>query len=701
MVAEGHWRAVRVDDMWVAGLAIVAGVGVVLAGPSPTGSTLVDVLLIIAAVAVCISTIATAPWTQRWRGSKGPIIATAVLGVGVQVLARLGNRWHFGCSSVLAVAPVLVLTLLAVQRRSGNRRIRLWSVVGGFVAIGLLALLGFGVAAAAARPNFSRGTDEAEQALRSLEAGDFEGAQHGFQLAAGLLDGAGDDLSAPWAQPARLIPVVAQHRRAAADLARSAELVSNTIADVLGDIDFEQLRVVDGVIDIDAITALQDPLAQLNASLADLHSTVDSVDSPWLVSPIRTRLATLNSQIEDQQAEGTRAALAVQRAPAMLGANGKRVYFIAFTTPAEARGLGGFMGNWAEVTMDAGHISVTDFGRTADLVVDGDTEHWVRITSSPHFPDVARLIANGYPAHSGHQIDGVFAMDVYTVAALMKLTGPVDLTAVPQTVSADTAAKFLLNDQYALAQDRADRIDMLEEVASTTIARLLSGSLPAPPDLIKLLSPFASQGRLVGWSARTDEEELFERMGMAGELPALNGGDGLVLALDNIGLNKIDYYLTGELSYRVDTDPASGRVDATLDITLHNNAPAGVIEPAFVFGNSIGAPPGTSGLGVTVYSALPVTGITVDGLTRAADGTSTAHGFNVSTLNVNTSAQSTTQIRVQLAGPLDLADGYRLIIRNGPSVSPMDMTLVVDETVAEDLGAAAGIHRIGPDGHDG
>ena len=68
---------------------------------------------------------------------------------------------------------------------------------------------------------------------------------------------------------------------------------------------------------------------------------------------------------------------------------------------------------------------------------------------------------------------------------------------------------------------------MLEEVASTTIARLLTGSLPAPPDLIKLLSPFASQGRLVGWSAKADEEELFERMRMSGELPALDGGDGL------------------------------------------------------------------------------------------------------------------------------------------------------------------------------
>ena len=70
-------------------------------------------------------------------------------------------------------------------------------------------------------------------------------------------------------------------------------------------------------------------------------------------------------------------------------------------------------------------------------------------------------------------------------------------------------------------------------------------------------------------------------------------------------------------------------------------------------------------------------------------------------MRVITSAQSTTQINMQLAGPLDLTDGYHLIIRNGASVSPMNMTLVVDETVAEDLGAAAGIHRIDPDGHDG
>jgi hypothetical protein len=682
--------------MWVAGVALAAGVGVVLAGPSPTGSTLIDVGLLVIAVGLCISAIATAPWMQSWRGTRRPPITAAVLGVVVQVLARLGNVWRFGFSAAVAIVPVLVLTLVAVQRRSGHRRVRLWSVVGGLVAAGLLALLGFGVAAAAARPNFTRGTDEAKQALRLLKSGDFESARQGFRLAAGLLGGAGNDLDAPWAQPARLIPVVAQHRRAAADLARSAESVSNTIAKVLGEIDFDRLRVVNGAIDINAIAALQEPLGRLNAALADLRSTVDSVDSPWLIGAVRSRLKTLSTQIDDQQAEGDRAAVAVRQAPAMLGANGKRVYFIAFTTPAESRGLGGFMGNWAEVTIDAGRISVTNFGRTADLAVDGDTEHWVRITSSPHFPDVAKAIADGYPAFSGHPIDGVFAMDVYTVAALMKLTGPIALTSLAQTVSADNTAKFLLSDQYAAVQDRAERIDLLEEVARTTISRLLSSSLPAPPDLIKLLSPFAAQGRLLGWSTDANEENLFERMRMSGELPVPQGGDGLAVVINNVGNNKIDYYLTGEVSYTVDTDPSTGTAKAALDITLHNGAPVGVTEPSIVFGNSEGAPPGSSVMELNVYSAMPATAITVGTETRVADQTSTSHGFNVSMLKLTIPAQSSMQINIQLAGPLDLTNGYHLILRNGASVTPFDTTLVVDESIAEDLGAGAGLHEIQP-----
>ena len=409
-----------------------------------------------------------------------------------------------------------------------------------------------------------------------------------------------------------------------------------------------------------------------------------SVDSPWLVAPVQSRIDDLSNDIDDQQAESDRATLAVQRAPAMLGANGKRVYFIAFTTPAEARGLGGYMGNWAEITMDQGHISVTGFGRTADLAVDGDTAHWVQITSSPNFPDVAKAIADGYAVYSGHPVDGVIAMDVYTVSALMTLTGPIQLTSLPQSIDSAGVAKFLLSDQYSLVQNRADQIDMLEEVASLTINKLLTSELPKPPDLINLLAPFAAQGRLDGWAADADEETLFERIGMAGEVAAPPSGDALAVVIDNVGNNQIDYYTTGEQSYNVATDALAETATAGLDITLHNTAPAGVTDPPIVFADSQGAATGTSVMQLNLQSVLPIVKITVDGTERAADATTTGQGFLVSRVDLQIAPQETVKIHVDLAGPLDLSDGYHLMLRNQAAVHPLTTSVVINGQAVDD-----------------
>jgi hypothetical protein len=87
-----------------------------------------------------------------------------------------------------------------------------------------------------------------------------------------------------------------------------------------------------------------------------------------LVAPWQSKLSTLQRDIARNAIRVDNASLAVQVAPDMLGGSGPRHYFVAFTTPAEARGLGGFMGNWAEITFDNGVITVTRVGRTGDLI---------------------------------------------------------------------------------------------------------------------------------------------------------------------------------------------------------------------------------------------------------------------------------------------------------------------------------------------
>ena len=44
----------------------------------------------------------------------------------------------------------------------------------------------------------------------------------------------------------------------------------------------------------------------------------------------------------------------------LLGQDGPRTYFVAFTTPAEARGAGGYMATWAELREMAKAATIRD-----------------------------------------------------------------------------------------------------------------------------------------------------------------------------------------------------------------------------------------------------------------------------------------------------------------------------------------------------
>ena len=223
-----------------------------------------------------------------------------------------------------------------------------------------------------------------------------------------------------------------------------------------------------------------------------LAATVDDVRSAWLLGPFTERLDTLDENISDYRPRLQDAIEAIGRVPALLGADGPRTYFVAFTTPAETRGLGGFMGNWIELTVDDGSIEIAESGRTGDLNRGGTSARsvsgpqdwldtwgqygfndgpggttgavpWSNVTVSPQFSSTGQVIAELYPQSGGTDVDGVFALDPYAVQALLGFTGPVTVEGVEAPISASNVIDFLLVDQYELETD--DRIDVLEEVS--------------------------------------------------------------------------------------------------------------------------------------------------------------------------------------------------------------------------------------------
>ncbi|MEO1057699.1 MAG: DUF4012 domain-containing protein, partial [Actinomycetota bacterium] len=594
-----------------------------------------------------------------------------------------------------ATAPPAMSTALRVSARRRRR-----------AGLAVLALVGFAVAAFGAQDGLVDGNRAARAGIEQVNDGNYLEAADRFDEAAAQFADADGSLSAVWTQPARLLPVVAQHRAAGADLAQTAAEASADLAAALRSVNVDDLRILNGRFDLGSLALVEQPFLDVQASFDQLRATIGDVESPWLIEPVQDRLDALAVELDDIEPTLANAVDAVQLAPQLLGADGERTYFLAFTTPAEARGLGGFMGNYAVITADDGALQLVDFGRTGDLnrALDlpgtvsgpdewldrygqygftsgpnGGTERfpWSNVTISPDFPSTAEVISELYTQSGGTELDGVFAMDPYVLRELMQLTGPVTVADTGEQLNANNVLDFLLVEQYEIdATD--DRVDLLEDVSREVVQRVLRGDLPGPVQVADALSPMAAQGRLVGWSADPDEQDLFERVRLAGGLPDLAGGDGVALVVTNAGANKLDVYLERTLDYAAVVDQRSGQVTGELTVTLHNQAPSDGL-PNGVIGNYRGDARGTNRILVSLYTALPLDEVTVGDGEAVNPQLGTEGGWITNSFFVGVPPGGTIDITATVAGVLAIPDGYTLATRPQPLVIPETQRLRVTD----------------------
>lgn len=765
------------DAVLVLAIGVVAGVVAAFGGLHPTAFGPVDALLVVVGATAVVWAMAAMPWwvglaaativtaaaTTWWVVAIGVVAVGAAAALGVvreplplaragiaalviQVAARLdgiGPVHTFGLTAALGVGVVLVAAGFGFRRHTHHQRVIMWWVLGGVGMYFAVSLVGLVVASVIAEDSLREGNREARAGLEHFTAGDLVDAAESFANAARNFADAHADLSQPWTQPARLVPVVAQHRNAAASLTGDGAIACARIADVLRVVDYSALSPTDGRIDIDAVRALEAPLREVAAAIGSLDDTLDRSDSQWLFPVVSNRIDSLRDEVAKQRRGADNAVAAVEHAPAMLGADGVRTYFVAFTTPVEARASGGFMGNWAELTIDDGQISMTRFGRTLELndvpgtrtLPDVSDEYvanygtfifsdrakrivgpaaWSNITTSPHFPTVAATIADLYPQSGGTEVDGVFMLDVYAVARLMAISGPVTVDLADGTtleLTTDNAAQYLLTDQYATT-DEEGRRDALEIVARTTLDQLLNTTFPAPPQVAELMSPMAHEGRLTAWATREAEQDIFQRLRIAGELPevvtpldadgrpALDSfgdtafGDGFTFAFTNATGNKIDNYLDGTATYDVVVDRERGTVDGTLTLTIRNSSPTSGWSEGII-GNELGLPVGTNRTWLSVYTALPITRYTVDGREQPVRPT-TERGWWVASNVFDIEADDAITVVVSVRGYIDDADDYRVTVRNPPLVRPFTIDVTLDGTMLYVPFNAAGITELHP-----
>jgi hypothetical protein len=708
-------------------VAVAAGVAAALAPPQPTGSPVVDALFLAAGTAIVVLVGAMAPWwvvgvvagtalaiaadpvlmlpaalalgASLWVGATGrhrPDVLAAAVGVALNVFARAELDAGFGTSAMISLSAIVMLLLAGFA--CGTRMVRRVALIGAgaLVVAGGVATLGFGAAAAQSREELAAGVRSAEQGVTSLENGTFDDAERWFREASSYLASANERMAKPWTSAAALVPVVAQHRSAVLDMSGVGAEGAATVADALAEIDLDALRTVDGHFDLDALAGLEGPLSRVRDALMDLQQTTDAARSPWLVNRAMRELDDFDTSIDEHLPALESSLQAIDLAPAMLGADEPRTYLVLFTTPSESRGLGGFIGSYAELTAEDGQLTLDNFGRAQDLDAAAN-EASARVTGheaflhqygrfgygedgsvgdaafrnlamSPDFPTVAEIAADLYAQTTGRQVDGVVAMDPFVVSALLRYVGTIELSTVGLEVDADSVLPYLLLDQYVVNEgDTETRVDALAEAASLTFDALLAGALPDPITLSRDLGPLTRERRLLVWSADPEEQALLERVHVAGAIPDVSGSDGWAVTVSNGGGSKIDHFLQRRASYQAATD-ADGEATATLRLELTNNAPAEGYPP-YVIGNLVGLPSGTSRLYVSFYSPLALTGATLDGEAMGLT-VGEEEGWNVYSGFVDIPPGESVTFDVQLAG--SVADPDTVVTWVQPLSSPLE-----------------------------
>jgi hypothetical protein len=705
------------------GIAAAGGVAAMFAGCEPTGTALIDPLLT-GAFAVLVSLAASRARRWTWvvlagvgaAASEDPwmvalaatALVIAILGglrtrsralgaavgaLALQVLLRLPDLGFSGASTLVAAAgviPVLASAYLLLPRRQRNQVHQVTLRASIFVGVALFLLL---AAAAIALNDANRGVARAREALGAVADGDQQGAADLFEASEASIERANGWLGSVLTLPAKVVPLLGQQAWALDQATAHAATVADRVGIASRVADPNEFRYVSGRIDLDLLRNAQQPLVDASEVMADAATAIDRVDSPWLLSPIANRLGDFDAELEAARVHVDLAAQGALVAPGMLGGDGPKRYLVMFLQPAEARGLGGFMGAWVELTAIDGELEVSDSGRANTLntapgrderELSGSDDYVARyarfrpeyylqdVPFSPDFPTVAEVMAGLYPQAGGRSVDGVFAVDPAGLAALMRITGPVRLPGTGIRLTADTAEDFLLRDQYLTFEDaEGDRQDVLEDAGRETFELLVSGDIPAPRRLGDILGPVTSGRDIMAHSFSPEGQAFFDRLGVAGAIEP-GGSDAMMLVTQNKGNNKIDTFLYRRVDYSAEYDPDTGRLSALATITLRNDAPASGLPNAIIGSNDQGLPLGTNALFFSFYTPHALSDARLDGEPVGVE-VQRELGLRVYSRFLEIPPGESRVIELELEGSLESGSVYELDIFRQPLPNPDDV----------------------------
>ncbi len=400
---------------------------------------------------------------------------------------------------------------------------------------------------------------------------------------------------------ASAIPVIGATPAAVSEVADAADaLAQDALPDLVAAgtaLTPDSLRAAGDQLNLDAFEQAAPALESAEASLGAITADVAGIETDGTPAKVQDAVSGLQTELDDALAETQSAVRGAKLIPPMMGADGRRSYFLALQSNNEARGTGGFFGSFGVITADDGRVDVRqlaprstlddqqydelplDFGPDYYALYGDDPATWAGANMSPHYPYAAQLWLKMWQDRTGERLDGVVTTDPVTLSYLLEATGPVTLPD-GRVISSENVVSFTENEIYFLIDDDAERDAYLQTVAQASLDAVFSGEAD-PKALIDALGKAAGERRLLVYSDQVNEQKQLAASSVGGALPG-DAAPFAGLATINGGGNKLDYYLYQSLTYELIGCTADGGRRGQITVTYQNSAPGDDSLPLYV-----------------------------------------------------------------------------------------------------------------------
>jgi len=335
----------------------------------------------------------------------------------------------------------------------------------------------------------------------------------------------------------------------------------------------------------------------LTPAIERAAAQLNSIDLSWTPSAISAPIAKLRDQLNFVLPYIGEVENFTKVSPALLGLEKPEKWVIIFGNTAEARPSGGFPGGWGVIVADKGKLKLSSVesndrlskaslynwadvaGFESASIYNNDLSRVLDMGLSPDFELTGKLFRHLYTQNTpGTDPVGVMVMDEQALAALMKVTGPVEVDG--KSMDATQIADYVTKGVYAAHPNPLEKDKVLLGVTKQIFDKLNNGNLGVLGIAKALLPPMAA-GHIHAWSADASVQKVIRKTSLSGGVRDPKKFTHIV-AIANGGGNKIDAYVQADVQYwGGQCNVKVAYRDSTLRVALTNSAPKSGL-PAYV-----------------------------------------------------------------------------------------------------------------------